>query len=253
MKNKYQFGFSEIFKDELYNLDHRKLKAEKIVVVLSEHYNGKIKDLSVLDVGCSTGIISHFLGKHFKSVYGVDIDAPAVGYANDKFSTDNVQFGMQDAMNFAFGDDLFDVVICAHIYEHVPDSSRLMAEIHRVLKPGGVCFFAAGNRMKLLEGHYKLPFLSMMPKKLAHLYLRIIGRGDFYYENLLSYWGLRKLVSNFEIIDYTSKIIGDPIKYKATDVVKSRNFKGKIVKFAYNIASWISPAYIWLLEKKKNS
>jgi SAM-dependent methyltransferase len=34
-------------------------------------------------------------------------------------------------------DDLFDVIICNHVLEHVPDDRRAMSELYRVLKPGG--------------------------------------------------------------------------------------------------------------------
>ena len=59
-----------------------------------------------------------------------------------------------------------DVITCSQIYEHVPSDKNLMKVIIGLLKPGGVCYFAAGNRFKIIEPHYKLPFLSYLPKKL---------------------------------------------------------------------------------------
>jgi ubiquinone/menaquinone biosynthesis C-methylase UbiE len=40
-----------------------------------------------------------------------------------------------------FADDSFDCVIASDVFEHVPDLDRLLAEVYRVLKPGGVLFF----------------------------------------------------------------------------------------------------------------
>ena len=60
-----------------------------------------------------------------------------------------------------------------------------MDEIHRMLKPGGVCYFSAGNRITLIEAHHKLPLLSVIPKKLAHYYLRIFTEHN-YFENHLT-------------------------------------------------------------------
>ncbi|MBN1143511.1 MAG: class I SAM-dependent methyltransferase [Bacteroidales bacterium] len=42
-----------------------------------------------------------------------------------------------DVQQMPFGNDEFDVVICNHVLEHVPDDRKAMAEIYRVLRPGG--------------------------------------------------------------------------------------------------------------------
>ncbi len=42
-----------------------------------------------------------------------------------------------DVTNLAFDDNLFDIVICNHVLEHVEDDIKAMSEINRVLKPGG--------------------------------------------------------------------------------------------------------------------
>lgn len=43
-----------------------------------------------------------------------------------------------DLTDLYFRDDLFDYVICSHVLEHVPDDRKAMAEIYRVLRPGGI-------------------------------------------------------------------------------------------------------------------
>ncbi|MEI2639208.1 MAG: class I SAM-dependent methyltransferase [Microthrixaceae bacterium] len=43
-----------------------------------------------------------------------------------------------DALNLPFPDDTFDRIICSEVFEHIPDDSGAMAELRRVLKPGGV-------------------------------------------------------------------------------------------------------------------
>jgi SAM-dependent methyltransferase len=43
-----------------------------------------------------------------------------------------------DATDIHFPDDTFDVIICNHVLEHIPDDRRAMRELCRVLKPGGV-------------------------------------------------------------------------------------------------------------------
>ena len=46
-------------------------------------------------------------------------------------------FVQADLTNLPFQDCFFDIVICSHVLEHVPDDTAAMAELHRVTKPGG--------------------------------------------------------------------------------------------------------------------
>ncbi|MEM9000742.1 MAG: class I SAM-dependent methyltransferase [Bacteroidota bacterium] len=42
-----------------------------------------------------------------------------------------------DICNLPFGDAVFDVILCNHVLEHIPDDSKAMRELYRILKPGG--------------------------------------------------------------------------------------------------------------------
>ena len=46
-----------------------------------------------------------------------------------------------DLHNLGFRDACFDLILCSHVLEHVYDDRACMAELHRVLKPGGIGFF----------------------------------------------------------------------------------------------------------------
>jgi len=125
-----------------------------------------------------------------------------------------------------------------------------MDEIYRVLRLGGVCFFAAGNRFVLIEAHYHLPLLSVIPKWMAHKYIKIFKKSDYYYETHLTYWGLKKLVNQFEINDYTIQIIKNPIKFYASEMVTENSLSHFIYLNILKIAYWICPTYIWVLKKR---
>ena len=253
-KDKYQHGFSKDHADEMYDIKKRTQKAKKTLSIIVDYLEKEKKNpkkLKLLDIGCSTGFMTRLYGEKFMAVIGIDIDRDAIQYALKNNSSENIEYFVSDSMNTDLEDESFDVITCTHIYEHVPDSHRLMSEIYRLLKSGGICYFAAGNRLNLIEGHYGLPLLSVIPKSLAHLYLRILGKGIFYYENHLTLWGLKKLVSSFEIEDYTLKIIEDPEKYHAEEMIRPNSAKQKIYLALLKITYFISPTYIWVLRKNR--
>ena len=79
--SKFQFNYSSIYKnDTLYNYENRLIKAKKIIAVL-EDYLPELGKLSILDIGCSTGLITNFLSNYFSKTMGVDIDEKAIEYA----------------------------------------------------------------------------------------------------------------------------------------------------------------------------
>jgi ubiquinone/menaquinone biosynthesis C-methylase UbiE len=250
IKNRgYQYNFSEMLHEQMYNVKGRERKAKTMIAVLSDFINSDLKSLSALDVGSSTGIIANYCSNYFCKVIGIDIDEAAVQFANDTHKKDNLKFIKSDSMAMDFQESEFDVAICAHVYEHVPDAQKLMQEIYRVLKPGGVCYFSAGNRLNINEAHYNLPFLSIIPRPLAHIYIRAAGKADFYYEKHLSYWGLKNLVRTFKVIDYTGNVIGNPDLFHAGYMIQKRSKKARLAKLIVNYAYFLCPTYIWLLQK----
>lgn len=227
----------------------RTQKFEKIRSVLQDFYP-ETQPLNCLDIGCSSGIITSLLGNHFRMSIGMDIDREAVQYAKNQSSSPHIHFIIADSMTLPFQDNSIDVIVCNHIYEHVPYANQMMGEIYRVLKEDGFCYFSAGNKYAIIEGDYRLPFLSWLPKFLAHLYLKITGKGNFYYEECYSLWGLRRLARKFRIHDYTLPIIRNPKKFFATDIFNTQTFLYKWIRWvAPYLYRWIS-TYIWILTKK---
>ena len=233
-----------------YGRQSREKKARTIIAVLNDFFGIDFRSFYILDVGCSTGIMANYFSDYFGEVVGVDIDASAVQYAKAHFRKDNLKLDIGDAMNIRRPNNSFDVVVCAHVYEHVPDAHRLMDEIHRVLKPGGICYFSAGNRLAVKEPHHNLPFLSVMPQYFAHRYMRIAGKGKFYYEKHLTYWGLKRLIRSFEQIDYTKRIILKPELFHADYMIKHGTMKSTFARLIVNYAYWMCPSFIWLLRKR---
>lgn len=246
----YQFNFSHDW-PSMYDKNAREEKARRIIKVLEDYFGkNRLKELTILDIGSSTGIIDNILAPNFKKVVCVDIDEGGINYAKKTFKKPNLKFYIKDAMNLDLPDNSFDVVICTQVYEHVPDAKKLFSEIYRILKPNGVCYLAALNKLWPLEPHHKLLFLSWLPKNLADIYISFTRNKVEYEETLRTYWNLRSITSKFTYIDYTKKILQNPQKFGYNKVISSNFRIDYIVKLLSPIASFFTPTFIWLLIKK---
>lgn len=245
----YQNDFSSLHAS-MYDVDGRGRKAETALRVLRHLLGNRVAQSRLLNVGSSSGIMDAVFATAFGEVVGIDIDQAAIEHARSNFRRDNLRFEVGDGLNIPFPEASFDVLVCSQVYEHVPDQPRLMAELERVLKPGGVCYFAATNRFILMEPHFRLPFLSWLPPTLADAYLRMSGKGSRYYERMRSYPVLRRLVNRFDVVDYTVAVLEDPEAYAFDYLVKPGSPTQKLSSFVARRLPWICPGYLWILRKR---
>jgi SAM-dependent methyltransferase len=92
---------------------------------------------SVLDAGCGVGYGTAHLAQVAERVVGVDVSDDAVSYARTHYAGPTVEFLVADVLELPFAGDSFGVVCSFEIVEHVADAERFVAELARVLKPGG--------------------------------------------------------------------------------------------------------------------
>lgn len=101
----------------------------------------------VLDLGCGGGLLAEPLGELGMIVTGVDASVPSV--AAGRLRGEPVRYAAARAEQLPFPDDAFDVVVAMEVLEHVEDPIPVVAEASRVLRPGGVFFFAGPSRTRL--------------------------------------------------------------------------------------------------------
>jgi ubiquinone/menaquinone biosynthesis C-methylase UbiE len=93
----------------------------------------------VLEIGCGVGAVSAFLATHNAvHVVGIDQDPEQVEYARRTHApSERLSFGVGDASQMAFDEGTFDLVLSVNVLHHVPEWRGAIAEIARVLRPGG--------------------------------------------------------------------------------------------------------------------
>lgn len=111
-------------------------------------YISSWQGISVLDIGCGGGFTCEFLAKRGAMVTGLDQSAAciqaAAGHAKSAGLSICYQQGEAEALPFEA--NIFDVVVCVDVLGHVESPASTIAEIARVLRPGGQFCFDTINR-----------------------------------------------------------------------------------------------------------
>ena len=238
-----QLEYSEL-QAETKDENKRRQKATKIAAVL-QHFLGRsdLTGLTAIDIGCSTGFTADTLRAAGAEMIGLDIDAPGLAYAMERFGG-QTSFVCADGSALPFPDRSVDLVVFNHIYEHVVEPEAVMAEIRRVLRPNGVAYFGFANRLGIVEPHYRLPFLSWLPRKAADRYVSMTGRAPEYYERLRTRPGLRKMSGGLKVWDYTYTVLSDSEKFHASDLVPAR--LATAPPRLWRMLAPIMPTFIWV-------
>lgn len=112
----------------------------------------------VLDVGCGNGYVLAQYARHGAEVHGVDLTATAVGLSRRRFELAGLkgQFQSTDGNSLPFPDDFFDIACSMGVLHHIEDPRPMLAEMHRVLKPGG-------KLILMLYHRYSWKYLVILP------------------------------------------------------------------------------------------
>ena len=93
-----------------------------------------------LDAGCGNGAFTEeiFAHGHPTSVVGIDPSPPQIAYAKTRSGISKAEFQVGDAQALPFPDLSFDVAVMALVIAFIPDAAKAVAELARVVKPGGL-------------------------------------------------------------------------------------------------------------------
>ncbi|RED50086.1 class I SAM-dependent methyltransferase [Seonamhaeicola aphaedonensis] len=126
-----------------------------------------------------------------------------------------------DICNLPFDDDVFDVILCNHVLEHIPNDTKAMQELFRVMKSGGWGIFQIPqdlNREETFENNNITDKKERAKIFGQYDHVRVYGRD--YFEKL------RRIGFKVEEVDYTSNFSDD-------DIYKYCLAKGEIIPVVF--------------------
>ena len=170
----------------------------------------------VLDMGCGAGRHAFEMYRRGADVVALDQDADELATVAEWFAAMRAEglvpagadadVKQGDALALPFGDAEFDRVVAAEVLEHIPEDDAAIAELARVLRPGGtlavtvprylperVCWALSERYHQVEGGHVRIYRGSALVAKLQAAGLRLLGR-DHVHGLHAPYWWLKCLV-----------------------------------------------------------
>lgn len=126
---------------------------------LLEQFGGKLPGTKVLEIGCGQGVGTELILTRFLAdrVEAIDIDEDMIRLARKRLSRfgERVALKVGDASALEAEDGRFDAVFDFGIIHHVPDWRSAVAEVARVLRPGGRFYFEEVTKQALDRWLYR--------------------------------------------------------------------------------------------------
>jgi ubiquinone/menaquinone biosynthesis C-methylase UbiE len=134
----YYDAFSDTYEDRRHAGYH--LFLDQMECAVLEHVSSGSSNL--LEVGCGTGLIMQRILARVGSVVGCDLSLGMLHHAQAR----GLRVSRSDAACLPFHDESFDVVYSFKVLAHIPPIRETLAEVHRVLRPGGRAVLEFYNR-----------------------------------------------------------------------------------------------------------
>jgi ubiquinone/menaquinone biosynthesis C-methylase UbiE len=182
----FRENFPSMSNDEVRDIYSRLSKhALKVSTDINNRCLDKIEEevtaKTVLDVGCGTGKLAEL--KNYSRYVGVDFVEHKLWRSVE---TDNASFHEMSVEKMSFGDNSFDLVICAHVLEHVRNPINVLMEIRRLTKSEAIVIlprersYKAGFNLHVNHYQYKWEIESLISQVPCDSSSIELIDGDFY-------------------------------------------------------------------------
>jgi len=165
----------------------------------------------LLEIGSGFGtLVAYALKWGQADAYGIEPNPNSVAVCSDVLKelhlpNNRVVHAVGETLPFMSAS--MDLICSFTVLEHVADPATVLAESVRVLKPGGHLYFSFPNYGSWWEGHYAILWIPHIPKGLARLYVRLLGRNPAFLNHLqlIDYRRLMRLLeplrAQVEVLD----------------------------------------------------
>jgi len=119
------------------------------------------KHAKILDFGCGNGDLVVAYRHLGFDAYGCDLQFKEGPNALSLEVEERIRM-IEEPYRLPFANDSFDLVVSDQVFEHVRDFDCSFAEIHRVLKPSGLCLHTFPSRYSLIEPHVQVPLAGLI-------------------------------------------------------------------------------------------
>ena len=136
--------FYESFADDFDSRVNMYDTEKRLAVVYHEMMPESIRGKRLLDAGSGTGWFSKAASERGAAVTSLDLGAGLLRQVRRKCDSTCV---VGSIMELPFPDGCFDVVVSSEVIEHIPDPLLGVAELYRVLSPGGVLVLTTPNKL----------------------------------------------------------------------------------------------------------
>lgn len=216
-----------------------------------------------LDAGCGSCAHSIRLARRGFNVYAIDFSQSALRMARECVRTkgleDRITLGRESLLELSFPNSSFDYVLCWGVLMHVPKIENAVAELARVIKPGGTLVVSEGNK-------------SSLEASAARRLKRLLGREKADIKETsagVEYWvdrgadalvtreaNISWLVNKFEEhgLTLTKRVAGQfSESYTRISNPRLRNMVHQFNSFWFRQVKWSTPAFgnILFLQKQK--
>ena len=96
----------------------------------------------ILEIGCGVGFTSELIAEKYQNaqITATDFDEESIDFAQRRIHLPRGSFQQADATNLSFSDNTFDAVFSVLTLHHISNFQNAIAELARVLKPGGTVY-----------------------------------------------------------------------------------------------------------------
>ena len=117
----------------------RAMKADQqIYEFMYDRIPEQIRGKEVLEIATGPGLLARHVAPAAKSMIATDYSDGMIREARKGECPENLRFEVADAMALPYADNAFDAVLIANALHIVPDPEKVLREINRVLRPGGL-------------------------------------------------------------------------------------------------------------------